>query len=68
MVDLGISGVVVLCGYVACLKLKPDNQAKMNIASLNGLEKKSRNVFFDVLIEVENSLVSLPELVADGYL
>ena len=38
----------------------------MNIASLNGVEKKSRDVFFDVPIEVGNSLVSLPALVADG--
>ena len=37
----------------------------MNIASLNGAEKKSRDVFFDVLIKVGNSLVSLPALVAD---
>ena len=37
-----------------------------NIASLNGVEKNSRSVFFDVSIKVRNSLVSLPALVADG--
>ena len=39
---------------------------KINIASLNGVEKKSRSVFFDVPFEVRCSLVSLPALVADG--
>ena len=38
----------------------------MNIASLNGVEKKLRSVFFDIPIKVGNSLVSLPVLVADG--
>ena len=38
----------------------------MNIASLNGVEKKTRSVFFDVPIKVGHSLVSLPALVADG--
>ena len=38
----------------------------MNIASLNGVEKKTRSVLFDVPIEVKHSLVSLPALVADG--
>ena len=38
----------------------------MNIASLNGVKKKSRDAFFDKPIEVGNSLVSLPALVADG--
>ena len=37
VVDLGSSGVVVSCGCVACLKLEPDNQVEMNIASLNGV-------------------------------
>ena len=45
---------------------QPDDQVKTNIASFNGLEKKSRNMFFDVPTEVGNSLVSLPVLVADG--
>ena len=39
----------------------------MNIASLNGVEKESRSVFFEVSIEVGHSLVSLPSLVADGF-
>ena len=39
----------------------------MIISSLNGVEK-SRYAFFDVPIEVGNSLVSLPVLVADGLL
>ena len=38
----------------------------MNIASLNGVENKIRDVFFDVPIEVRQSLVTLPALVADG--
>ena len=38
----------------------------MIIASLNGIEKKSRSVFFDVPIEFGNSLVSFSALVADG--
>ena len=58
--------MVVSCGCVSCLSLKPDDQVEMNIASLNGVEKKSRDVFFDVPIKVGNSLVSLPALVADG--
>ena len=33
---------------------------------LDGVEKNLSNVFFDVPIEVENSLVSLPALVADS--
>ena len=66
VVDLGSSGVVVSCGCVACLKLEPDNQVEMNIASLNGVEKKIRDVFFDVPIEVGQSLVMLPALIADG--
>ena len=66
VVDSGSSGVVVSRGCVSRLSLKPDDQVEMNIASLNGVEKKSRDVFFDVPIEVGNSLVSLPALVADG--
>ena len=38
----------------------------MNIASLNRLDKKIRDVFFDMPIEVGQSLVKLPNLVADG--
>ena len=66
VVHSGSSGVVISCGCVSCLGLKPDDLEEMNIASLNGLEKKSRSVFFNVPIEVRNSLVSLPALVADG--
>ena len=50
VVDLGSSGVVVSCGCVSRLNLQPDDQVKMNIASLNGVEKKTRSVFFDVPI------------------
>ena len=57
VVDSGSSGVVISCGCVFCLGLKPDDLVEMNIASLNGVEKKSRSVFFDVPIEVGNSLV-----------
>ena len=66
VVDLGNSGMVVSQGCVSCLNLQPDDQVEMNIASLNGVEKKARSVFFDVPIEVGHSLVSLPALVADG--
>ena len=38
----------------------------MNIASLNGVEKKAKSVFFDVPLKMGHSLVSLPTLVADG--
>ena len=38
----------------------------MNIASLNGAEKKIQDVFFDVPIEDGQSLVTLPALVANG--
>ena len=58
--------MVVSCVCVSCLNLQPDDQVKMNIASLKGLEKKTRSVFFDVPIKVGHSLVSLPALVADG--
>ena len=47
VVKLGSSGVVVSCGCVACLKLEPENQEEMKIASLNRVEKKIRDVFFD---------------------
>ena len=66
VVNLGSSGVVVSYGCVARLKLEPENQVEMNIASLNRVEKKIRDVFFDVPIEVGQSLVMLPALVADG--
>ena len=38
----------------------------MNIAFLNGVEKKTRSVFFDIPIEVGLSLVSFPALVVGG--
>ena len=60
LVDSGSSGVVVHCGCVSCLGLKPDDLVEMNIASLNGVEKKSSSVFFDVPVKVGGSLVSLP--------
>ena len=66
VVNSGSSGVVVSHSCVSCLSIKPDDQVKMNNASLIGVEKKSRDVFFDLPIEVGNSLVSLPALVADG--
>ena len=66
VVNLVSSGVVVSCGCVACLKLEPDDQVEMNNASLNRVEKKIRDVLFDVPIEVGQSLVTLPALVADG--
>ena len=52
VVNLGSSGMVVSCGCVACLKLEPDNQVEMNIAFLNRVRKKIREVFFDMPIEV----------------
>lgn len=39
-----------------------------NTSSLNGIDKKERILFFNVPIEVGSSLVSLPDLVADGLL
>ena len=54
VVNLGSSGVVVSCGCVSHLSLKPDDQIKMNIPSLNGLEKKTRSVFFDVPLRLDN--------------
>ena len=41
---------------------------EMNIASLGGLKKKVREVFYDVPIEVEKLLVTLPALVAEGLI
>ena len=67
VVNLGSSGVVVSCGCVSCLSLKPNDQVEMSIASLNGVDKKTRSVFFDVPIEVGHSLASFPALVADGF-
>lgn len=64
-VNLGSSGLVISCGYIACLKLEPVNQVEINLASLNRVEKKIRDIFFDVPIEVGQSLVTLPALVAD---
>ena len=58
--------MVVSGGCVSPLNLQPDDQVEMNIASLNGVEKKTRRDFFDIPIEVRQSLVSLPTLVADG--
>ena len=52
VVNLESSGVVVSCGCVSCLGIKPDDLVEMNIASLNGVEKKLRSVFFDVPIKV----------------
>ena len=52
VINSGSSGLVVSCGCVSCLSLKPDDQVKMNLASLNGVEKKSRDVFFGIPIKV----------------
>ena len=48
VVDSGSSDVVVSCSCVSRLNLQPDDPVKMNIAALNGVEKKTRSVFFDV--------------------
>ena len=66
VVNSGSSSVVISCGCVSCLNLQLDDQVEMNIASLNGVEKKTRSVFFDVPIEVGHYLVSLLALGADG--
>ena len=66
VVNSGSSGVAVSCGCVSCLGLKTVDKGEMNIASLNGVEKKLRSVFIDIPIKVRNSMVSLPALVADG--
>ena len=49
VVNLGSFDVVFSCGFVSCLSLNPDDQVEMNIFSLNGVEKKTRSVLFDVL-------------------
>ena len=61
MADLSFSEVAVFCGFVSCLKLTPDNQIKVNIASLKGFMKNVRDVLFDVPVTVENSLVSFTD-------
>lgn len=66
VVNSGKSKVVVSQGCISRLGIKPYDQVEMNIAYLSGVEKKSRSVSFDVPIEVRNSLVSLPALVAGG--
>ena len=54
------------CGCVTQLGTQLDDQVEINIASLGGLEKKVREVFYDVPIKVGKSLVTLPALVAEG--
>ena len=49
VIDLGSSGVVVSSGCVARLGVQQDDQVERNIASLGGLEKKVREVFYEVL-------------------
>ena len=66
VVDLGSSGVVVSCVCEAFLNLKTDNQVEIHIASLYSLEGKFRDVFFDMPVEVEQSLVKLSSLVIDN--
>ena len=66
VIDSRSSGVVVSQGCVARLGIQPDDQVEMNIASLGGLEKKVREVFYEIPIEVGKSLVTLPALVAEG--
>ena len=66
VIDYGSSGVVVSHGCLAHLGVQPDVQVEMNIALVGGLEKKVREVFYDVPIEVGKSLVTLPALVAEG--
>ena len=65
-IDSGSSGIVISKGCMTRLNLVADENVELNIASLNGIEKKNREIFFDVPIEVGNSLVTLPALVADG--
>ena len=66
VIDSGSSGVVVSRGCVACLGIQPDDQVEMNIASLGGLGKKVREVFYEVPIKVGKLLVTLPAPVAEG--
>ena len=54
------------CGCVVQLGIQLDDQVEMNIASLGGLERKVREAFYYVPIEVGKSLVTLPALVAEG--
>ena len=53
--------VLLICSLNQTTRLK-------KIDSLSGVEKKLRDVFFDIPIEVWNFLVSLPANVADGLL
>ena len=68
VVKLRSSGVVVFCGFVACLKLNPDDQVEMNTASMKGVEKKIRVVFFIIPFEVGQSMAMLTSLVADSFI
>ena len=67
VIDSESSRVVVSCGCVAHLGVLLDDQVEMNIASLGGLEKKVREVFYEVPIEVGKLLVTLLAIVAEGF-
>ena len=54
VVNLQSSSVVVSCSCASYMSLITDNQFKMNIASLNRVEKNLRDVFFDIPIKVSN--------------
>ena len=66
--DSGSYGLFVSCCFASYLSPKPHDQVEINIASLNGVEKELKDVFFDVTIEVRNSFVSMPAIVADGLI
>ena len=66
VIDSGSSGMVLSSGFVAQLGIQLDDQAEMNIALLSSLDKKVRELFYDVPIEVGKLLVTLPALVAEG--
>ena len=52
VVDSGSSGVVVSCNCVSCLSLKLDYPVKKSSASLNIVEKRSRDMFFNYLLRL----------------
>lgn len=66
--DLGSSEMVVSCGCKACLKPETDRQVVIGIVYLIRVFKKIRDFFFNVPIEVRQSLVMLPTLIADVFL
>ena len=66
VVDPWSSGVIFSCDYVPWLGIQIDNQEEVNVALLSILEKKVREVFYDMPKEASKLKVFLPALVADN--